>query len=166
MNGRSKYLEKNVGILTISNFGSKLLVFLLVPLYTSVLSTHEAGTYDLVVSTCSLLLPILTLNIVDAVMRFTMDKARAKNEVASIGLKYVLISILIFLVGVIICRVFSIFPDINSYYFFIFLYFACSTLNQYLIQLAKGLEKVNCMAVAGIINTVAMLSLNILFQLL
>ena len=165
MNRRSRYLAKNVGILTVSNFGSKLLVFLLVPLYTSVLNTHEAGTYDLVVSTCSLLLPVLTLNIVDAVMRFTMDETRAKNEVASIGLKYVLISILIFFVGVLICKVFNIFPPINNYYCFVFLFFACSALNQYLIQLAKGLEKVNCMAIAGIINTVAMLGLNIIFLL-
>ena len=30
---------KNVGLLTIANFGTKILSFLLVPLYTSILST-------------------------------------------------------------------------------------------------------------------------------
>lgn len=39
-----KYLFKNVGLLTISNFGSKILSFLLVPLYTSLLTTGEYGT--------------------------------------------------------------------------------------------------------------------------
>ena len=74
MNTKAKYLIKNTGILTISNFSSKILVFLLVPLYTSVLSTAEYGTYDLAISTVTLLYPILTVNIVDAVMRFAMDK--------------------------------------------------------------------------------------------
>ena len=78
---KSSYLIKNMGILTISNFSSKILVFLLVPLYTSVLSTKEYGTYDLAVSTATLLYPILTLNIVDAVMRFLMDKESDKKAV-------------------------------------------------------------------------------------
>ncbi|HAQ8217931.1 TPA: oligosaccharide flippase family protein, partial [Enterococcus faecium] len=52
---KTKYLIKNMGILTISNFSSKILVFLLVPLYTSVLSTTEYGTYDLTISTATLL---------------------------------------------------------------------------------------------------------------
>ena len=75
---KSEYLLKNMGILTLSNFASKILVFLLVPIYTSILSTEEYGSYDLAVSTATLLFPILTLNIVDAVMRFSMDKDYSK----------------------------------------------------------------------------------------
>ena len=57
---------KNMGLLTIGNFASKLLSFLLVPLYTNVLTTKEYGTFDIVVTTISLLLPILSVNIIDA----------------------------------------------------------------------------------------------------
>lgn len=77
---KSLDLIKNMGILTLSNFATKFLVFLLVPLYTSVLSTKEYGSYDLAVSTVTLLYPILSLNIVDAVMRFTMDKTYDKKR--------------------------------------------------------------------------------------
>ena len=70
MNSKYKYLIKNTGILAISNFSSKLLVFFLVPIYTSVLSTAEYGTYHLAMSTVLLLYPVLTVNIVDGVMRF------------------------------------------------------------------------------------------------
>ena len=59
-----KYLLKNVGLLALSNFGSKILVFLLVPLYTRMLTTEEYGTFDLYVSTITLLIPILSLNII------------------------------------------------------------------------------------------------------
>ena len=82
------YLMKNTGILTISNFSSKILVFLLVPLYTSVLTTEEYGTYDLIISTVTLVYPVITLNIADAVMRFSMDRNYDKKKVASIGFRY------------------------------------------------------------------------------
>ena len=42
-----RYLAKNIGVLAISNFATKILSFFLVPLYTSILSTSEYGTYDL-----------------------------------------------------------------------------------------------------------------------
>lgn len=95
MKERRKFLFKNMGILTISNFSSKILVFLLVPLYTSVLSTTEYGTYDFIISTVGLLYPILTLNIADAVMRFTMDETYSSKKVISVGIKYVSISFII-----------------------------------------------------------------------
>ena len=40
---RYRYLFKNIGLLTISNFSSKFLVFFLVPLYTNILTTEEYG---------------------------------------------------------------------------------------------------------------------------
>ena len=50
---RYKQLMKNMGLLTIGNFASKLLSFLLVPLYTNVLTTKEYGTFDIVVTTAN-----------------------------------------------------------------------------------------------------------------
>ena len=58
MNKTYKSLVKNMGYLTISNFASKILVFLLVPLYTSVLSTAEYGIYDAIVITVKFIAPI------------------------------------------------------------------------------------------------------------
>lgn len=58
MNKKSESLIKNIGLFTIGSFGSKILTFLLVPLYTAVLSTVEYGSVDLVTSTASLLTPI------------------------------------------------------------------------------------------------------------
>ena len=46
MKSKYKYLFKNVGLLTLSNFGGKILTFLLIPLYTKYLTTSEYGIYD------------------------------------------------------------------------------------------------------------------------
>ena len=85
-----RYLAKNVGLLTASNFASKILVFFLVPLYTSVLSTGEYGTYDLYNTTVSLLIPIMTANIADAVLRFSLDDNAEHPAVLHVGLHYAL----------------------------------------------------------------------------
>lgn len=68
-----KYLIKNIGILTISNFATKFLSFFLLPLYTGVLSTEEYGTFDLYSTTISLLYPILSICVSDSVIRFLLE---------------------------------------------------------------------------------------------
>lgn len=166
MKSRSKYLLRNVGILTISNFASKILVFLLVPLYTSVLSAEEVGIYDLIVSTVSLFVPLLTVNIVDAVMRFSMDKARSKEEVAVIGIRFISISIFIVIIFVIIISRTEVFNQIKGFELFITLYYISYIFNNFMIQFSKGLERIGDMGAAGILGTLAMLGANILFLII
>lgn len=163
MDNKAKSLVKNVGILTISNFASKILIFLLVPLYTSVLSTIEYGIYDLIISSVALLAPILSLNIVDAVMRFMMDKSNDKNKIAIIGIRYVLYSVVLVAILLIIVNQLRIWPEIQGLEVHIFLYYFFYVLNQYFIQLAKGLDKIMDMGVAGVLGTIVMIGANILF---
>ncbi|MDO4321552.1 MAG: oligosaccharide flippase family protein [Lachnospiraceae bacterium] len=165
MNRKFKYLAKNVGILTVSNFASKILVFLLVPLYTSILSTAEYGMYDLVVSTVQLLFPLLSLNIVDAVMRFSMDKAYSTEEIATIGIRYIIRSFFPVILFLLICLKGGLFPQTSGYEILIFLYYAFYVLNQFFIQFAKGLEKIADMGIAGVLGTIVLIASNLYFLL-
>ena len=72
--GKGKKLGKDIGLMTIGTFGSKLLTFFLVPLYTSCLSTSEYGIADLITTTISLLFPLFTVTIGEAVLRYALDK--------------------------------------------------------------------------------------------
>ena len=90
--GKYSTLSKNVLLFTISSFGSKIIQFLLVPLYTSVLSTGDYGTVDLMNTTSQLLIPVLTLNMQDAVLRFCLDKKYKKNDVMAVSLRVNLIA--------------------------------------------------------------------------
>lgn len=165
MNPKYKYLIKNTGILTISNFSSKLLVFFLVPLYTGVLTPAEYGIYDLIVSTVSLLLPVLTLNIVDGVMRFSFDKNYSQSEVASVGFRYSFIGFILFTALIYINKTTQVFPQINGIEWLVIAYMFCQIFVHYFTQLAKGLEKVFDMGIAGIISTLTAVTLNIYFLL-
>ena len=88
-----KYLLKNIGLLTLSNFGTKILLFLLLPLYTSILTVEEYGLYDFINTTIILLIPVLTFNISEAVIRFLLEKENNEKAIFRIGAKYSLLAI-------------------------------------------------------------------------
>ena len=163
MNNKTGYLVKNIGILTISNFASKILVFLLVPLYTNILSDRQVGIYDLVGTTVALIAPILTLNVADAVMRFMMEKKKDPAAIASIGARIVFLSTVPAGAALFIISRAGFFPQIKGLEIYIFTFYSLSVFNSFMVQLAKGLEKVSDMAVSGIVSTAVTLLLNILF---
>ena len=82
-----KYLWKNTLIFAISSFSTKFLSFLLVPLYTSFLSTAEYGKIDLITTTSTLLVYVLTINIADSVLRFTIENVKESEKILAVGLK-------------------------------------------------------------------------------
>ena len=102
MKEKYSYLSKNILLFMISGFVPKILTFLLVPIYTRYLTTEEYGISDLISTTVSLLLPIFTLDIQDAVMRFAMDKNYNQKDVFSIAFKIISMGFIIILVGVIV----------------------------------------------------------------
>ena len=90
MESRIKYLFKNTAIFTIGNFATKVISFFLIPLYTNVLTTSEYGIVDLVVTISTITVPIITLNMMEAVMRFNLDKGADNNKFTKIGILFVL----------------------------------------------------------------------------
>lgn len=166
MNKRYKSLFKNIGIFTIGNFASKLLVFFLVPLYTSVLSTEEYGNYDIIASTAQLLLPIVTINIADAVMRFMMEKNVNQKAVVAIGFKYMGIATIIVALALFFIKYFELFHSyIGDYTFIIAVYFFFYMFQNFLPQVAKGIDRTIDIGIAGVLGTIVMLVTNIVFLL-
>ena len=86
MQERYKKLLTDTGLFAVSNFGSKILTFVLLPVYTSILTTEEYGFADIVISTINLLYPVLTLSIFDATLRFALDKKYDKKIIFCITL--------------------------------------------------------------------------------
>ena len=163
MSSKYKYLLKNMGLLTLSNFGTKLLSFLLVPLYTSILTTEEYGSFDFVNTTVTLLIPIFTLDIVDSVVRFSLDENQDKKQVFSVGFKLTSRSIL-FVAAFILVNYFTNFmPVINDYRGCFLLYYIAYAFNQLMLYFVRGMDDVFDLAISSIVNSIAMLSLNVLF---
>ena len=83
---KNKYLIKNTLLIFLGNFGSKLIYFFLVPFYTNFLSTSEYGTIDFFVILCTIIIPIITMNISESVMRFEMDKDKDESSIIGSGI--------------------------------------------------------------------------------
>lgn len=161
--GRYKYLAKNIGLLTISNFATKLLSFFLVPLYTSILSTADYGTTDLLSTTASVLLPILTLNVQEGVMRFALDKDSDRKAIITIGIRYLLIAFGICTAGIGVNYIFDFSQVFKTYGLYFLLMFFTQAAVAIITSYIRGIDRIADLSVSGVISSIVTISLNILF---
>lgn len=159
---RNNYLIKNTIIFTLGNFGSKLISFFLVPLYTNVLTAAEYGVADLVATVGTIAIPILTLNISEAVMRFALDKDADKEKIIQIGTRILLIGIL---VGLLIFPISGFFNKISQYSVYVYFYVVSLAASQLYLCDLRGKELLIYYAIGNVINTLFIAVLNILFLL-
>ena len=139
--GKYQYLAGNIALFSVSNFVSKILVFLLVPLYTDVLTTYEYGIADMMQVTLLLLVPALTMNIGEAALRFGIENAEKRGSILRIGVTYVLRADAI-VVGLCVAA-FAVVPAEYRLYILLFaLLFAANSLFEFLILYFQGCEAV------------------------
>lgn len=163
--GKYKYLVKNIGLLAVSNFTTKILTFFLVPLYTAVLSTTDYGIYDLFFTTIGVLLPIVTLNIQEGVLRYALDKEFDQDAVVTIGFRYLLIGTLIVGGGILINDAFSLNAILEQYGIYFLLIFMTQALSGMVTFYTRGIGHVRDLSVTSVITSAVTITLNIVFLL-
>lgn len=162
MESRTKYLFKNTAIFTIGNFATKVISFFLIPLYTNVLTTSEYGTVDLVVTICTITVPIITLNIMEGVMRFNLDRGVDKNKITKIGIVILFFGMLLGLALIPLCRLWN---QISSFGILVYFYVVCSASSQVFLCDLRGKELLVQYSIGNILNTLLIAGFNILFLL-
>ena len=81
---RQSTLMKNTAIILFGKVCTQLISYLLLPLYTTVLSTEEYGTVDLLITYVTLIAPVVTLQMEAAVFRFLIDVRSDKTAASRI----------------------------------------------------------------------------------
>lgn len=163
-NGKYGYLAKNTALFSISSFGSKILTFLLVPLYTSVLSTSEYGIADLISTSAILLGYIFTLNIGDALLRFAIDKDNPINML-SYGLKLILKGTLLVCCGMLLVRKVGIISWPGYCFMYMEMYYLGLQISSLLNNYLRAVDNVKAVAVAGLITTALTIFSNVILLL-
>lgn len=161
----SKYtrLLSNTAILGAGTFVSKVLVFLLMPLYTALLSTEQFGTADLLMQTANLIMPLAILGIGDGLFRFALDADRdKKREVFSNALKVIAFGILPLVLFV---QIFNLFAIYRSYVWLLIFYVFSANLHLICANYIRACNKTKIFAIQGIVNTALTILLNVLFLL-
>lgn len=163
--GNYKRLLSNTAILGAGTFASKVLVLLLMPFYTSILSTAEFGAADLISQTANLLMPLAAVGICDGIFRFTLDSAEdgeARKRVLSTGF------VILLLGSAAVCvliQALRLFEPLRGYLWLIVLYVIAANLHAAFAGYIRALGKTTLFAVQGIINTALTIGLNVLFLL-
>ncbi len=154
-----KKLGRNIVIMTIGNFGSKVLSFLFVPLYTAILTTAEYGISDLITTTVSLCFPFFTLIISEPLLQFSLKNETDISKIWIAGLNVWVMGT----IGMLACSPIIFFTPLKDYYFFVIGYYIVYSMYNCLSYFIRGLNKVFIFSLAGIVNTFFMIALNIIF---
>ncbi len=159
-----KTLILNTLTFAIGSFGSKLLVIILVPLYTSALSPDQFGIVDLIAQTANILIPIFTLTISEAALRFGMDAKDdfEKKKVYTVSLTVAFAGLALMAV---IFPVLSKLSYLKGFSLILYIYVWTSSLRQINMFFTRAMKKVKLFAVDGVICTLTMLIFNIVFLL-
>lgn len=160
-----KYLSKNVILFALNSFIPKLLAFFLIPLYTSCLTTEEYGVSELITTTVTLLIPIFSLDICDAAMKFALDRTKDKNAIFSSSFRINGIGIFLVSTITLILSAFGIIKINIIYILFFIIAYIFNSLHNLFLLFCKGIEKVNSIVISSIINSIVTISLNILLLL-
>lgn len=157
-----KKLGKNTLLFAVGSFAQKAMSFVFVPFYTAVLTTADYGISDLIITICSLIWPVFTLLIDDAVLRFSLDKGESKEQIVSIGLY---INLLGFLAMLVCSPIILLVSSLRPYYVLFVLYYFAYMINSFFSYSLRGLEKTRLFSLSGIISTGIAISCNLLFLL-
>jgi len=159
-NNRKAYLMKNTAIFALSNFSSKIVMFFLVPLYTWKLSTSEYGVADLLFTVCSFLYPLFTLNIVEAVFRFSMDKKNDERKIIANG---VICNIICMVLGLSVIPILKCMQNYSDYALIFYLFLITVAISQTSLAFLKGQEKLKLFSIGNIVNVVCLAIASFLF---
>ena len=152
-------LISNTVLFGLSTFGARLLTFLLTPFYTRVLSSAEYGLTDLLLQTGNLIIPIASVGIANAVIRYGLEQSRDKSGVFTIGMLTTLAGFCLLLF---LSPLLGQIGFLSGYLHLVLLYVLAANVHSVCSQFARTLGYVRLFALDGILRTALTIVFNIL----
>ncbi|API91753.1 MULTISPECIES: lipopolysaccharide biosynthesis protein [unclassified Virgibacillus] len=158
---KEKKLVKDTLLYSITTFGSKALVFLMLPVYTHYFTTEEYGTWDLILTTSSLLAPFISLELTSAVYRWLIVEKDTQQQITIItsGTLALARNLILFTILALLWLAFSPIP----YGYLTLVLIQVIIVNSYLQQCARGLGFNFLFASLGLLQTIIHISIILLF---
>lgn len=161
-----KKLFSNTLVFAIGSFSSKVLVLLLIPIYTNYLTQTELGVTDVLTQIANWLIPLVTMTISEAIIRFGLDKAYDKKRVFTIGNLICAVGLAVFGIILPIVSLTGIADKyIGGYSLILFVYVMMSGIKTLYTTFVRAMEKVKLFALAGIVATFFTLFFTALFYM-
>lgn len=149
-----KKLASNTIIFAIGTFSSKLLTLVLTFFYTRVMATGDFGGATLIQNAVNILVPIVTLAVNSAALRFALDKNSNKKQVFTTGVATTLIGFLVFcLFAPVVVKININDFNMGQYAILLYLMLLGSSLRQLCQQFVRGSGHVKLYAIDGVMAT-------------
>lgn len=159
---RSKKFVKDFGIYAIGNLGSKLITFLMVPLYTYFVERpSDYGYFDLCFQVCMLMFPIITLQLRDGAFRFLLETQDTIERTRIVTFVYRTLGITI-LTTVAVTFSISLFLHIDYLWSTIFLLVVLA-IYEFLAQITRGLGNNKAFIAVGLIASLGICLFSLIF---
>lgn len=159
---KNKELVKNTAIISIGKICTQFLSFLLLPLYTAILSTQDYGSVDLITTYQQLIGYIAFFQIEQAVFRFLIDARKEKDEqnriITSVFGFAIMQTILLGMIMFLISRFISV-----QYFKELYLYCVAVVFSGLMLQVSRGLGNNLLYAVGSFISAISTILFNIIF---
>ena len=160
MQKRNIKLLSNTLIFTVGKFVSKIIVILMLPFYTSYLSSAQYSTADLITNLCNLLIPIACLGVSEGIFREAASGEDDKEAFFTNGVVLMLIGAAAFLV---LSPILSLVDYFTNYIWLIIIYVISSNIHSVCSQYVCAIGKTKLFAGQGVLNTALTVVLNIIF---
>ena len=152
-------LISNTALFGLSTFGARFLTFLLTPFYTRVLSSTEYGVTDLLLQTGNLIIPLASVGVANAVIRYGLERNSDKSAVFTTGILTDLAGFLILLLA---APLLGQIPVLSGYVWLVLLYVLMANIHSVCNQFARTMGHVRLFALDGILRTALTIVFNIL----
>ena len=159
MNGKVKNLLKDTLIFAIGNLGSRFILFFMVPLYTNFLTREEYGISDYVFTISQLIIPIVSISIWEGIVRIGLKKGVRKEDVLCNSLLVFGFSCAVVAITTPLWRFYA---PIAEWRVHLSVFSLVYVLNQIEINYVKIQNKNKLFAIASILQTLILATLNIL----
>ncbi|MCI9246365.1 MAG: oligosaccharide flippase family protein [Clostridia bacterium] len=157
---KKKELVKNTVIIALGKISTKFVTFVLLPLYTTILSVEEYGTVELLNTLVSLCLPIVTFQIEQALFRNLIDNRNKEDETRrTITTTFIIVSLQVILYLILF---FIISPWIqNEYKYFLIMNVIVCVYSNILLQISRGLGENKKYTIGSMLTAATSIILNI-----
>ena len=153
-----KKLALNTVVFAIGSFGSKLLAFLLTKLYTANLDPSLFNTKEILELCANMLIPLVSMSITDAIIRYGLDRNYEKESVFSNAIVILLTGGIGFLV---LSPLLLLYDEIRPHVPLLIGFVLCSCFRQLSTQFARARGMVKLFAADGIFCTLAFFIANV-----
>ena len=158
-----KKLALNTAVFAVGSFGSKILVILLTRLYTKHISPANLYTKDLLESIALFLLPVFTLSMTEAIVRYGLDEKYKKEEVFTTASSVTLMGLAFMVFVVPFLKFIPFLKEINGYVILLIVYTCTSGIRSLCNQFVRARGMVKLFSLDGILATLSLFLFNILF---